>query len=104
MQLRVYSVESRLGHLEQHENLGFLPQNLPAQFRADRTACARDDNGPASDLPTEQTLNRLNLITPQQVIDFDIANVIDTGPTLNQVAQVGHDLHAHGQRLETLDD
>ena len=63
-------------------------ENLPAQFRADRSAGARDHHCLAFDTAFEQVWLRRYRVATQQVGDIHFLDVFDLYPAAGQIGEV----------------
>ncbi|MNZ99027.1 hypothetical protein D3C78_1183360 [compost metagenome] len=101
LELDLDVVEIELAVLEQQQRLGSSPQNLPAQFRTDRTTGASDHHHLVLDATLEQLLARRNRITTQQVGDIDFLDVINLDPATGQIHEPRNAAYMQGIALQS---
>src|SRR5690606_4826300 len=102
LKLNVNAVKIELTVLEQQQRPRLVRENLPTQFRANRTARAGDHHYFVADALLEQRLLRRHRITPEQIRDIDFLNVLNLNPTTGQVHEAGHTANMQGKMLQRL--
>src|SRR5690554_5683699 len=102
LQLTLNGIQRKLGLLEQHQPGRLMAQNLAAQLRTNGTS------GPGHQYRlAEQALryhSRIwtNRVPAQEIFDFQIPNVVDSGQTSNQFRHRRHGLNRYGEAFEGL--
>src|SRR5690554_2700224 len=101
LQLTLNGIQRKLRLLEQHQPGWLVAQNLAAQLRTNGTS------GPGHQYRlAEQALryhSRIwtNRVPPQEIFDFQIPNVVDSGQASNQFRHRRHSLNRHGETFES---
>ena len=88
-------VQMRLVVIQHDQCRGVEVGDLPGDLRTDRAAASGDEHPP----PVEERLHGLeidvDLLTPEQVVDAQVADVAQRGVTPDEVRETRHHLHGH---------
>ena len=97
-------VQIEFGQFEDRQRLDAEPRNLPAQFRADRTAAAGDQHALAGQAGADRGPVELHRLAAEQVLDRDFLQLVEAHAPGNDVLQARHGAERNAGLLAQFDD
>src|SRR3954452_11001781 len=91
-QLQVEEVEVALGLIEQNEPSRTAGGDLTGQLRADRARSSGQENHPILQVSAHRRQAEIDRGPPQQLLDADVAELIDGEAAVQQLVQRGQGL------------